>query len=115
MEDSKDAAKQHHNELLNETQECMVFYTDRSEINNKIRAASYCATTGEIQHQHLGSELQYNVHAAELVGIHLAIRQWLSQLTPPTVCQIYTNSQAAGASLSQLKRPLAQSLVKARP
>ena len=52
----------------------MVFYTEGSGITNKIRAASYCATTGEIQHQYLGSDLHFNVHAAELVGIHLAIK-----------------------------------------
>jgi hypothetical protein len=46
------------------------------------------------------------------VGIHLAIKHWLSQPTPPTSCQIYIDSQAAGASLTQLKRPPAQSLIK---
>ena len=111
-EESKDAAKQRHDESLNNTAQCMVFYTDGSGITNKIGAASYCVTTGETQHQYLGSDSQFNVHAAELVGIHLAIKHWLRQPTPPKICQIYTDSKAAGASLSQLKRPPAQSLTK---
>src|SRR5947207_4453726 len=64
-------------------------------------------------HQYLGTDLQFNVHAAELVGIHPAIKHWLSQPNPPTACQIYIDSQAAGDFLSQLKRPPAQSLIMA--
>jgi hypothetical protein len=90
----------------------MVFYTDGSEITNKIGAASYCVTTGGTQHQYIGRDLQFNIYVAELVGIHLTIKHWLSQPTPPMICWIYTDSKAAGASLSQLKRPLAQSLIK---
>jgi ribonuclease HI len=112
-EESKDAAKQHHDESLNNSRQNIVFYTDGSGITNEIGAASYCVTTGEIQHQYLGNDSQFNVHAAELAGIHLAIKHWLSQRTPPMTCQIYTDSQAAGVSLSQLKRPPAQSLIKA--
>jgi ribonuclease HI len=110
-EETKDAAKQHHDKSLTNTR-CMVFYTDGSGITNKIGAASFCPTTGEIQHQYLGSDFQFNVHTAELVGIQLAIKHWLSQPAPPTICHIYTDSQAAGTSLSQLKRPPAQSLIK---
>ena len=56
--------------------------------------------------------MEFNVHAAELIGIHLALKEWLGQPTLTTTCQIYTDSLAAGASLNNCKRPLAQSLVK---
>lgn len=56
----------------------MIFYTDGSEITNKIGAASYCMTTIKIQYQYLGNDLQFNVYAAELMEIQLAIKYWLS-------------------------------------
>jgi hypothetical protein len=90
----------------------MVLYTDRSRITNKIGAASYYRTTGKIHYQHWENDSQFNIHAAELVRIHLAIKHWLNEPTPPTIYQIYTDNQAAGAYLLKLKRPPAQSLVK---
>ena len=51
----------------------MMIYMDGSGINNNIGTAAYNAMTNTINHQYLGSEIQYNMYAAELKAMHLAV------------------------------------------
>jgi len=90
----------------------MVIYTDGSGISGKIGAAAYNTTTEEVSLQHLGSETHYNVYAAELTAISMAVTLWEKQIYVYPKCQIFTDSQSAGRSISQPRRQSGQSIIK---
>src|SRR5205809_6524920 len=96
IEKTKEDAKEAHDKIQ-ETPNALVrtiYITDGSGITNKIGAAAYAPTTKETSHHHLGSEIRFNVYAAELTGIYLARKTlWNHQRHP--ICRIYTDSQAA--------------------
>src|SRR5436190_22412716 len=70
---TKDKAKDQYYEMQNEKSTATTIYTDGSGIKGRIGAAIYNATINEIRHQHLGKDTQYNVFAAELAALQLAI------------------------------------------
>jgi hypothetical protein len=65
MADTKDEAKNQHENTVMDPNAAQL-YTDGSGIENKIGAAIYQMDTNTTRLQHLGSETQYNVFAAEL-------------------------------------------------
>jgi ribonuclease HI len=65
-----------------------------------------------IAHQHLGTESSYNVFAAELTAIHLAIRM-LENVPQYTKCIIYVDSQAAIKAITSPGRQSGQSIIRA--
>jgi ribonuclease HI len=81
----------------------MTIYTDGSGIENKIGAAAYTTATNEASHQHLGSEAQFNVYAAELTARHLAIKL-LGNHVEYRTCRIYIDSQAAIRAIDRPRR-----------
>src|SRR5579859_4030667 len=58
-------------------------------------AAAYCPQTSETKHLYLGTDKQFNVYAAELSAIDLAID--IADTTTATFkkCKIHVDSQAA--------------------
>ena len=110
----KDAAKASHDELTaNLTNDTLVVYTDGSGIDEKVGAAIYNHSTSEAVHQHLGAQAHYNVYAAELTAIHLAVTQWHTHAVDFPNCYIFTDSQAAGTSIQKPRRQSGQSIIAA--
>src|ERR1700738_2875370 len=79
---------------------CIIIYTDGSGIDGNIGAAAYCLTTTNVQGQYLGKQSHYNVYAAELTAIHLALKM-VDDVPQYTECMIYSDSQAAIKALSK--------------
>ena len=112
IEATKEAAKKHHDETqahLDATM--MTFYTDGSGIEGRIGAAAYNAVTKEASHQHLGSEMQFNVYTAELTAVQLAIKQLRNHCEHRT-CRIYIDSQAAIRAIDRPRRQSGQSIIR---
>ena len=112
IEATKEAAKKHHDETqahLDAT--TMTFYTDGSGIEDRIGAAAYNAVAKEASHQHLGSEMQFNVYTAELTALQLAIKQ-LGNHSEYRTCRIYIDSQAAIKAIDRPRRQSGQSIIK---
>ena len=58
IEATKETAKKHHDETQTHLDATMMtFYTDDSDLKDRIGAAAYNAMTKEASHQHLGSEM----------------------------------------------------------
>ena len=89
----------------------IIIYTDSSGIANKIGAAAFNPTLNKANHQHLGSDAQYNVYAAEMTALDMAITMWQDQVKEHPKCYIFTDSQAAGTSISQPLRQSGQSII----
>ena len=49
-------------------------YMNDSGIENNIETAIYNSVTNEVSHQHLGSEVEFNVYIMELTAMYLAIK-----------------------------------------
>src|SRR5438477_8112044 len=80
IEATKETATKQHDKIqayLDAT--TVTIYTDGSGIDSKMGVAAYNIATSEASHQHLGSEIQSNVYAVELIAIHLAIKQLWNQ------------------------------------
>jgi ribonuclease HI len=90
----------------------MTVYTDGSGINGKIGAAACNATTNKTSHQHLGTEIQYNVYSAELSAIYIALSQWKATKNQFSTCRIYADAQNAAKSIINPQRQSGQSLIK---
>ena len=52
----------------------MTIYTNDSEIENKIDTTAHNLIINETNHQYLESDKHYNIFAAELTAIQLAIK-----------------------------------------
>ena len=76
IERTKENAKaQHDRTQMHLDATTVTIYTDDSGIESKIGAAAYNSAINEASHQHLRSETQFNVYAAKLTALHLAIKQ----------------------------------------
>lgn len=76
IETTKDDAKDKHDKIQTHLDATtLTIYTDDSDIDSKIGAASYNSATNEVNHQHLGREVQFNVYTTELTALHLAVQQ----------------------------------------
>ena len=112
IENTKENAKAAHDK----DQECpnasvRTIYTDGSGIENKIGAAAYVLTTKETRHHHLGSQVQFNVYAAELSAIYIALKSlWNHQIH--STCRIYSDSQAALKAIDRPHRQSGQEIIR---
>src|SRR2546423_172965 len=79
----------------------------RSGIHGHVGAAAICLKIKETKHFHLGSEKEYNVFAAEVKAMCLALQILnFASLSAITQCIIYSDSQAA---LQATMKPAQQS------
>jgi ribonuclease HI len=111
IEKTKPIAKATHDELQARSNAAVqTIYTDGSGIENKIGAAAYIPATKEAIHHHLGSEVQFNVYAAELSAIYISLNgRWdLHQ----DHCRIYSDSQAALRALDRPRKQSGQEIIK---
>jgi ribonuclease HI len=109
---TKDTAKALHNRICKgASNNTMIIYTDRSGIANKVGAATFNPTSNKASHQHLSSNAQYNVYAAEMTALDMAITTSQSQVKEHPKCYIFTDSQAAGTSISQPRRQSGQAII----
>ena len=114
IETTKDAAKKQHDEIQTYLDAMTVtVYTDGSGIEGKIGAAAQNSVTNEANHQHLGSEAQFNVYTAELTAIHRAIKQLRDHCECRT-SRIYTDSQTAIKAIYHPRRQSGQTMVSKR-
>ena len=76
IETTKVDAKDQHNEIQMhlDSATMVTIYTNGSGIESQISTAAYNSLINEVSHQYLGSEKQFNVYAAELTALHLAIK-----------------------------------------
>ena len=72
----------------------MIIYTDGSGVKGRVNAAAVNLAANQISHQHLGSQIQYNVFAAELVDPDLAFTQWQSLIHQSPECYIHIHRQS---------------------
>ena len=91
----------------------MYIYTDGSNIDGKVGAAAYNATTLTTSQQHLGSETSFNVFAGEVEAVNLALKQWqLNSHGRHPKCHLYSDSQAGCTAILQPMRQSGQSIIK---
>ena len=112
IEATKDNAKDQHDEICERPKALTVaIYTDGSGIENKIGAAAYNSSANEVGHQHLGDVTQFNVYAAELTALHLAVQQ-IQNPHEGRVHRIFTDSQAALRAIDHPRRQSGQMIIK---
>ena len=111
---TKELAKTSHNETqATSNPDTMHIYTNGSNIDGKVGAAAYNATTLTTSQQHLGSETSFNVFAAEVEAVNLALKQWqLNSHSCHPRCHLYSDSQAGCTAILQPKRQSGQSIIK---
>jgi ribonuclease HI len=111
---TKELAKVSHNEIqATSNSDTMHIYTDGSNIDKKVGAAAYNATSLATSRQHLGSETSFNVFTAEVEAVNLALKQWQYDshgLHP--ICHLYSDSQAGCTAILQPMRQSGQSIIK---
>ena len=91
---NKKAAKKHHDETTHNPHTLLI-YTDGSGIKDQVGAAAYCPELSKTIKQHLGPEAEFNVYAAELLAINMAVnivKMSCGPNTPYTECVIYADS-----------------------
>ena len=115
IEGTKKDAKSYHDKVLPELQKdpnTICLYTDGSGIDKRIGAAVYCSTVQTTKQQHMGSETEYNVFAAELTAILLATE--IVRANPShNRCEIFTDSQPSIKALLKPRKQSGQSIINA--
>jgi ribonuclease HI len=113
IETTKVDAKDQHNKIQMhlDSATTATIYTDGSGIESKIGAAAYNSMTNEVSHQYLGSEKQFNVYAAELTALHLAVKQ-LWNHGECRIGRIYTDSQAGVKAIVHPRRQSGQTIIQ---
>ena len=89
-------------------------YTDGSGIKDQIGAAVHCPELSKTVKQHLGSETEFNVYAAELLAINMAVnlaKKSCGPNTPYTECIIYADSQPAIIATTKPHKQSGQSII----
>src|SRR4030095_1829913 len=71
IEQDKPSAKANQDRIESKSS-ALAVYTDGSGIDNKVGAAAI--TTSQVAHQHLGSNMLFNVYAGELAAINVRCR-----------------------------------------
>ena len=110
--ESKEIAKALHDNRATDD-DTMIIFTDGSGIDEGIEAAAFNMSTSQISHQHLGRQTHFNVYGAELTAINLGITQWIDHCSTYPNCHIFTDSQAACASIEKPKRQSGQAIIAA--
>jgi len=91
------------------TEEEIQIYTDRSVINDKVRAAAVLLRAGnslQVLHIHLGPESEHTVHEAELAGMLLGMHLISTKKQGNTTFAIGVDNQAAIRAFdSMMRRP----------
>ena len=89
-------------------------YTDGSGIKDQIGAAVHCPELSKTVKQHLGPETEFNVYAAELLAINMAVNLAKTSCgpnTPYTECIIYADSQPAIIATTKPHKQSGQSII----
>src|SRR5271154_3614714 len=77
IELNKDTAQTRHNAISqHQFVDTLNIYTDGSNIDGKVGAAAFSTTLNKTSSTHLGSNLHFNIFAAELEGINIGLKQW---------------------------------------
>src|SRR5438874_2477001 len=92
----------------------MRIYTDGSGINGQVGVAAYCPELSKTTKQHLGPETEYNVYAAEVFAINMAINiiKACEPSTSYTEYLIYTDSQPAITATTKPHKQSGQSIIR---
>src|SRR5271169_797062 len=106
----KDAAKKSHDETTHGSNTIRI-YTDGSGINGHVGAAAYSPELAETKSQYLGSEAQFNVYAAEVTAINMAVD--IAKKANETIkhCIIYADSQPAIIATTKPVKQSGQSII----
>ena len=111
--ETKDDAKAMHDKILQNTRPGTThfIYTDGSGIQEKIGAAIFEPATNAATQQHLGSENNFNVFAAEVSTLATAAEVALHSNWPKQNI-IFMDSQAAAKAVDTPWRQSGQSIIK---
>lgn len=86
-------------------------YTDGSGIDGHIGAAAICPSRAKVEQQYLGDESQYNVFAAEIEAMCLAVKIAQGEPTDIMQCVIYSDSQAGIQAVTRPEQQSGQSII----
>jgi ribonuclease HI len=110
--ESKEAAKQQHDRITSNPADTVSIYTDGSGIDGKIGAAACNGQCREDKNrQYLGNENQFNVYAAELTAMNLAV-EIAQESNEHTVWHIFADSQAAIQGVHKPRKQSGQAIIK---
>jgi len=107
---SKNEAKAQHNRQ--KTPDTLIIYTDGSGIDTKIGASACDIDHDRTSVQHLGNDSQFNVFAAELTAMNLALTMAQETNEHIQLWNVYTDSQAAIQAVDKPRRQSGQSIIK---
>ncbi|GFF81637.1 hypothetical protein CNMCM6936_002299 [Aspergillus lentulus] len=105
-----EAALKIHDEICKDDDR-LVIYSDGSGYQGRVGASAVCPRDQQICRNHLGTEADSTVYAAELDGVRMAlgIAIKLSHLpTSPRLLTLFTDSQAAIQAVQNPRRPSGQ-------
>jgi len=108
------AAKKQHDETVHNSQTIRI-YMDGSGIKGQIGAAAHCPELSKTAMQHVGPETEFNVYAAELLAINMAVntvKALCGPNTPYRECTIYADSQPAIIATTKPHKQSGQSIIR---
>lgn len=105
-----EAALKTHNEICKDDDR-LVIYTDGSGYQGRVGASAVCPRDQQICRNHLGTEADSTVYAAELDGIRMAMDSAMK--LGPRSLTIFTDSQAAIQAVRNPRRPSGQYILTA--
>ena len=110
--EDKDSAKKQHEQITTKMTDTLLIYTDGSGIEGKIGAAACDRnSTGGQGTQYLGNDKQFNVYAAELTAMNLAV-ELAQESAEHTTWHIFADSQAAIRGVQKSRKQSGQSIIK---
>jgi len=114
IDPTKEVTKQHHDTSADyhNKPNVLCIYTDGSGIDGEIGAAAYSSTLTKSEHQYLGKDTSFNVYAAELTAVDLAIGIVKNSNPIYTECIMDADSQATIKAIIKPKRQSGQEIIQ---
>jgi ribonuclease HI len=110
---SKDEAAEAHKLRLSRIPiEALTIYTDGSGHNGHIGAAIYSPTTNAIKEEYIDTDDIYNIYAAELTAIRMAITTFQEMMDKYNNIYIFMDNQAAIQAIDTPTRQSGQYIIE---
>jgi ribonuclease HI len=107
-----EAALKTHDEICKDNDQ-LVIYTDGSGYQGHVGASAVCLREQWTRRNHLGTEMDSTVYAAELDGIRMAIDTARARDISPRSLTLFSDSQAAIQAVQNPRRPSGQYILNA--
>jgi ribonuclease HI len=106
-----EAALKTHDEICKDNDQ-LVIYTDGSGYQGHVGASAVCLREQWTRRNHLGTEMDSTVYAAELDGIRMAIDTTRAGDIGPRSLTLFSDSQAAIQAIQNPRRPSGQYILR---